>query len=102
MRHETVGKVIHALNNNDQRIISKIINIIPKKITCNSSLNLYAPIKLDEIQKEKEASADREALQNIQKQYEQVKSMLSLLGLVFKQFSKSRRATNSTSKGHDK
>ena len=46
----------------------------------------------------KEASVVREELHNVKKQYEQVKSMLSLLGLDPKQFSKSRRASNSTSK----
>ena len=69
----------------------------------NFSLNLYTAIKLEELQKvneasEKEASVVREELHNVKKQYEQVKSMLSLLGLDLKQFSKSRRASNSTSK----
>ena len=69
----------------------------------NFSLNLYTAIKLQELQKvkeasEKEASVVREELLNVKTQYEQVKSMLSLLGLDPKQFSKSRRASNSTSK----
>ena len=69
----------------------------------NFSLNLCTAIKLEELQKvneasEKEASAVREELHNVKKQYEQVKSMLSLLGLDPKQFSKSRRASNSTSR----
>ncbi|XP_078361840.1 uncharacterized protein LOC144646172 [Oculina patagonica] len=60
-------------------------------------------IRVEELQKEKEASVKeasvvREELLNIQKQYDQVKSMLSVLGLDPKQFSKSRRASNSTSK----
>ena len=58
---------------------------------------------MDELQKAeeastKEASVVREELLNMQKQYEQVKSMLLLLGLDPKQFSKSRRAKNPTSK----
>ena len=69
----------------------------------NFSLNLYTAIKLEELEKVNEASAKeasvvREELHNVKKQYEQVKSMLSLLGLDAKQFSKSRRASNSTSK----
>ena len=69
----------------------------------NFSLNLYTAIKLEELQKvneasEKEVSIVREELHNVKKQYEQGKSMLSLLGLDPKQFSKSRRASNSTSK----
>ncbi|PFX16929.1 hypothetical protein AWC38_SpisGene18772 [Stylophora pistillata] len=60
-------------------------------------------IKLEELQKvkeasEKEASVVRDELLSVKKQYEQVKSMLLLLGLDPKQFSKSRRASNSTSK----
>ena len=44
----------------------------------NFSLNLYTAIKLEELQKvneasEKEASAVREELHNVKKQYEQVK-----------------------------
>ena len=67
----------------------------------NFSLNLYTAIKLEELEKVNEASAKeasvvREELHK--KQYEQVKSMLSLLGLDPNQFSKSRRASNSTSK----
>ena len=58
---------------------------------------------MEELQKvneasEKEASVVREELHNVKKQYEQVRSMLSLLGLDPKQLSKSRRASNSTSK----
>ena len=60
-------------------------------------------ITLEQLRKEKEDSVKaaevfREELESVKKQYEQVKSMLVVLGLDPKQFSKSRRENNPTSK----
>ena len=67
----------------------------------NFSLNLYTAIKLQELQKvkeasEKEASVIREELLNVKKQYEQVKSMLSLFCLEI------QKSKQFYFKGHDK
>ena len=68
----------------------------------NFSLNVYTPIKLQELQKvkeasEKEASVVREELLNVKKQYEQVKSMLSYQAIF-----KIQKSKQFYFKGHDK